>query len=476
VSISSPLFAADCGHSDEPKLHTIDEVKLLLKLVGPVMITTLLEFLPGFVAVVLAGNLDSPYAQHYIDAATFSIMLINLTSYSVGLGLASALDTLCSQAYGAKRQEKIGLYFQTGVLVLGTILVPVFVINLFTEDLLVWLGQDEEVAHLAGYFSWYMLPGIPFLYAYELARKALQAQNIMTPLVIIAAIGNSVNIAAGYGLAYHTSIGFNGIAIGCSLGNIVLPLLLVPYFMWRPHHLKQWWCYPWDFKAAKDYIGVFLRFGVPGMVMLVMEMWAFEVVTILSGLLPHHVVSVAAHSVLVNVNLLIYTTFDGLSVAASIRVGNCLGAGMAKTARLTCILVLTMTVFLSLMFTAVLYGFSGQIPHLFLEKGDGADLASMVMAIWSPLTIVDGLNAVTQGVLRGAGKQKAAAITNGVACYIFGVPLGAFLAFQNGLGVLGLWLGVGFGCAVNFGTMIVLILCFWSWEKLASDAKTLTDL
>ncbi|KAE8892417.1 hypothetical protein PF005_g12744 [Phytophthora fragariae] len=476
LSIDSPANPKDYELHDEPQPNTAEEFKILLKLVGPVMITTLLEFFPGFVAVTLAGNIDSPYAQHYIDAATFSIMLINLSSFSVGFGLASALDTLCSQAYGAKRFEKIGVYFQTGIVVLGAILLPVFAINWFTEDILLWLGQDAEVARLSGLFSRYMLPGIPFLYLYELTRKVLQAQNIMTPLVIIAAIGNTVNIAAGYVLAYHTSIGFHGIAIGCSLGNSVLPLLLVPYFISRPHHLRQWWCQPWSFKAAIRYVGVFLRLGVPGMLMLVMEMWAFEALTILSGLLPHHVVAVAAHSVLVNVNLLVYTAFDGLSVAANIRIGNCLGAGLAKTAKPACVVVLLMTFILALTFTAALYGFSGQIPRLFLDTGDGADLASKVLAIWSPLTIVDGLNAVTQGVLRGAGKQKAAAITNGLAYYIFGVPLGALLAFQYDLGVEGLWLGMGFGSALNFGAMAALMLCYWSWEKLAIEAKDLTEL
>ncbi|KUF64659.1 Multidrug and toxin extrusion protein 1 [Phytophthora nicotianae] len=383
VSIITPSLQSeqDLDRLDEPNPQPKDEAKILVKLVGPV--------------------------------------ILNMTSLSVGLGLASALDTLCSQAHGAKRYEKIGIYFQTGVIVLTVTLIPMLFVNAFTEPILKWLGQDAEVASYAGEFSRWMLPGVPCLFLYELTRKVLQAQNIMTPLVTIAAIGNVVNVAAGYGLAYHTSIGFNGIAIGRSLGNFVLPLLLV----WRPHHLKQWWCHPWDFKAAIRYVRLFLRLGVPGMLMLGMEMWAFEALTILAGLLPDSVVAVAAHSVLVNVDMLVYTTFAGLSVAANIRVGNCLGANMPKKAKMVRNVALMITLIITLFFAGLTLELSDYIPLLFLDKGRSADLAARVMALMSPQKIVDGLNAVTQGVFRGAGKQKSAAIANAVAYYLFGVPL-----------------------------------------------------
>ncbi|ETI35518.1 hypothetical protein F443_18152 [Phytophthora nicotianae P1569] len=102
------------------------------------------------------------------------------------------------------------------------------------------LPVHTDVTNLTRDFSRLMLPGLPFLFLYELVRKVMQCQNVVKPLVVIAVIGNLGNLGAGYGLAYHTSMGFIGIAVARSLGNITLTLLLVPYFMWRPHQLRDW--------------------------------------------------------------------------------------------------------------------------------------------------------------------------------------------------------------------------------------------
>ncbi|RLN72329.1 hypothetical protein BBJ28_00022187, partial [Nothophytophthora sp. Chile5] len=185
-------------------------------------------------------------------------------------------------------------------------------------------------------------------------------------------------------------------------------------------------------------------------------------------------VALATHAVLMNVNVLIWTLFMGFSVAASIRIGNCLGANMPKRARMACYVALASTLALALVFTVLLYSLSGSIPRLFLDDSDSVALASKIMALWSPLEVVDGLNAVLQGIFRGAGQQKPAAITNVVAFYIGGIPFGALLAFQFDLGVEGLWLGIGFGLIVTVSVLLFLVLRCWKWDKLADTAHKRT--
>lgn len=65
------------------------------------------------------------------------------------------MDTLCSQAYGAGQFHALGIYFQTGVLVLGLAFVPVFLLNIHCTEILLVLGQPKAVATLAGEF-WFV--------------------------------------------------------------------------------------------------------------------------------------------------------------------------------------------------------------------------------------------------------------------------------------------------------------------------------
>ncbi|KAG2810756.1 hypothetical protein PC116_g16877 [Phytophthora cactorum] len=382
---------ADCHELKprEPEPDAAKELQTLLALVYPVVGTTALEFLPGPTSIVLAGHMDSPYTQQYVDAATLSTMVI--------------LSPVVRMA-------------------------PSDMIRLASTSKL-----DEEISKLAQTFSRWMLLGMPFVVLYELVRKVLQAQNIMKPLVTIATIGNVVNIVTG-----------------------------------------QWWS-GWNFKEAVAHV-VFLRLGVPGCLMMTMEWFAFELLTLMAGVLPNAVVSISAHSVLVNINSIIYMVFAGLAVAVNIRVGNCLGANLPKLAMASCTVALTLTLAISLSFIAFLYATRWTLPSLLLNDQESITRAASALAVWAPFEILDGQNTVPQGVFRGAGKQTVDASINAVAYYIFGTPLAVWLGFYWALDVEGLWVGFGLGILVSASCLYFLLFERWTWEELAEDAQKRTSV
>jgi len=74
------------------------------------------------------------------------------------LGMSSALETLCGQAFGAKQFNMLGIYMQRSWIVLfitGILLLPLFI---FATPILNFFGQPQEISELAGVISMWLIP------------------------------------------------------------------------------------------------------------------------------------------------------------------------------------------------------------------------------------------------------------------------------------------------------------------------------
>lgn len=433
--------------------NTKEELVKICRLSYPVIFTYLLEVFPAMISMTLVGHMDSPLTNEYVDGVSFSGMVMNLTGVAFGFGLATAMDTLCSQAYGAGKSRMLGIYFQSGVIVLGLTVLPVFIFNWFTTDLLLWMKQPEEVAILAGQFTQIQLFGIPFMYAYELFKKVLQAQNIVMPMVYIAVFSNVVNLVLGFYLTFYTPLGFIGAAIARCASNMVLPLALIPYFLWNPSVLHRWWP-GWQLSEAVAYIRPFLELGVPGMFMMLLEWWSFEIMAIFVGLLPNSVVAISVHSVLVNVSNTTFDVFLGISVATNVLVGNYVGGNKPLHAKMAAKLGMILSVSASVLLMVAIVASRFLLPAVFVSDDTSIALAAHALLFLMPYQMCDSINCVMQGIFRGTRRQKFAAYLNLVSYFVLGLPFGLYLAFPLGWGIEGMWLGltagIFFGCVISF--------------------------
>ena len=76
----------------------------------------------------------------------------------VQLGMASALETLCGQAFGAKKYYMLGVYMQRSWIVLFVCSVFLLPIYLFTTPVLKFLGQPDDIAELCGVVALWAIP------------------------------------------------------------------------------------------------------------------------------------------------------------------------------------------------------------------------------------------------------------------------------------------------------------------------------
>ncbi|KAI6689264.1 hypothetical protein NL676_026092 [Syzygium grande] len=139
--------------------RTLSESKELWRVAGPSIFSRVALYSITVVTQAFAGHLGD------IDLAAISIATTVIISISFGflLGMASALETLCGQAYGAKQYRMLGIYLQRSWIVLFTcsiLMLPLFV---FTTPILKLIGQSSAVAEqtVLGMFAYTVCGGCP---------------------------------------------------------------------------------------------------------------------------------------------------------------------------------------------------------------------------------------------------------------------------------------------------------------------------
>lgn len=103
-------------------------------------------------------------------------------------GLATSLDTLCSQAYGSGKKKLVGLQMQKMVFFLWTITIPIALIWFFADMILLRIVPEKEVAKLAGLYLKVVALGAPGYACFESGKRYMQAQGLFSASLFVLLI------------------------------------------------------------------------------------------------------------------------------------------------------------------------------------------------------------------------------------------------------------------------------------------------
>ncbi|KAK2966808.1 hypothetical protein RJ640_024860 [Escallonia rubra] len=224
--------------------------------------------------------------------------------------MGSALETLCGQAFGARQVHMLGVYMQRSwiiLLVSGCLfLLPIY---MFATPILKLLGQDDDIADLAGNFAIKTIPTIFSLAINFPTQKFLQAQRKVNVLAAIAF--SSLILHTGLLFLFILVLGWGttGAAVAFDITSWGVAVAQVVYVI---HWCSEGWTgFSWS--AFKD-IWAFVRLSLASAVMLCLEIWYIMSVIILTGHLDNPVIAVG-------------------SLAICVRVSNELGLGHPRAAK-----------------------------------------------------------------------------------------------------------------------------------------------
>ncbi|KAJ6693868.1 hypothetical protein OIU85_004636 [Salix viminalis] len=393
-----------------------------------------------------------------LDLAAFGLQQSILIRFVNGIliGMSSATETLCGQAYGAGQYHMMGIYLQRSWIIDGvaaTILLPLFI---FTEPLLKLLGQEDDIAKEAAKMSLWFIP-ILYYYVFSLTiQMFLQAQKKNKIVGLFTASSFVVHVLLSW--LFVIKLGF-GVAGAMSAFIISAWLLVVEEFV----YIFGGWCpLTWKgfTKAAFADMLPLVKLSLSSGVMICLEFWYTSILVLLAGCMKNATVAISAFSICINIygcDFMICLGFLGLP--GTVRVSNELGKGNAKAAKFSIKVALVTSVIIGILFCVLCLVFSDEISSLFTSSAQIAESVSKLHVLLAFSVLLNSVYPVLSGVAIGAGVQSTVAFLNLGSYYVIGVPIGLVLGYVAHLQIRGLWIGLLSGVVV-----LTLLLSYLTWR------------
>ncbi|KAF3446262.1 hypothetical protein FNV43_RR11441 [Rhamnella rubrinervis] len=440
-----------------------EESKRLWKLAGPAIFTAICQYSLGALTQTFAGLVGE------LDLAAVSVenSVIAGLAFGVMLGMGSALETLCGQAYGAGRLRMLGVYMQRSWVILLTtacLLVPIYV---WSPPILKVFGETTEISNAAGKFALWM---IPQLFAYALnfpIQKFLQAQGKVIVMAWISAVVLVEHAFLSWLLILKIGWGLPGAAI---VLNISWWLIVIGQLLYIFVTKSDGAWNGFSRLAFSDLFG-FVKLSLASALMLCLEFWYLMVLVVIAGRLPNPLVPVDAISICMNINGWDAMIALGFNAAISVRVSNELGSGNAKAAKFSVVVVSVTSVIIGVVCMGIVLATRDYFPHLFTTSEAVAAETTKLATLLAITVLLNSLQPVLSGVAVGAGWQSIVAYINIGCYYIVGLPAGILLGFTFAFGAEGIWSGMIGGICLQT-IVLVAITSITNWNKEAKEAES----
>ncbi|KAH0692164.1 hypothetical protein KY285_019261 [Solanum tuberosum] len=440
----------------------IEEIKRQLGLAVPLIAVNILQYCLQVISIMFVGHLG----ELPLSGASMATSFASVTGFSVLLGMGSALETLCGQAYGAKQYHMLGIYTQRAMLVLLSLSILLLLIWFNTSTILIACGQDRDISNEAGQFNRWMIPG---LFAYGILQclnRFLQTQNIVMPMMLTSGFTALLHILICWLFVFKIDLGIKGAALANAISYWINVFLLAGYVKFSPACRKTWIGFS---KEALDDILHFIKLAIPSAVMICFEYWSFEMVVLLSGLLPNPKLETSVLSISLNTCWMVYMISVGLGGAISTRVSNELGAGRPQRARLALHVVVIVAISVGLIIATATILVRFVWGKLYSNEEEVIKYVAKILPLLALSDFLDGFQCVLSGAARGCGWQKLCAFINLGAYYVVGLPSSVLFAFVFDTGGMGLWMGIICALLVQNVALIAINICT-NWDKEARKA------
>jgi MATE family multidrug resistance protein len=436
------------------------EARGLFTIAIPLALSNVGNQLIGVVDTAVVGRLgEVPLGAVGLGSILFFVVAV------LGLGLMLGLDPLITQAVGAgERTEARRLFFQ-GLAIATVVALPLALLLVGVVALLPTLGIEAGAASAtADYVHARVISIWPFLMLIG-GRSFLSAHDVTRPMVVGVVVANVVNLPVSWALVFGdaglTPFGLPEMGVpalgvaGAGWTSAICTTLQMAIVLSAVSALGEGGAPRPRFRPDPDTVRRALRLGAPIAGALLAEVGLFSLTGIGAGILGNR--SLAAHNVALTLASVTFQVPLAINTAATVRVGRAIGEGDADKTRRAGFVALGVGGGFMAVNALVFLAIPSLLARIITDDPDVVVAAVPLILVAAAFQLVDGLQAVGAGALRGAGDTRFALVANIVGHYALGVPIAALLAWPAGWGVEGLWWGL---CAGLSAVAVALVARF----------------
>jgi MATE family multidrug resistance protein len=228
------------------------------------------------------------------------------------------------------------------------------------------------------------------------------------------------------------------------------------------HILAHLWRIDWSLMRQLTVI------GTPISLAFLMEYGLFSAAALLMGLIS--TTALAAHQIALQVTAILFMIPFGISMAATVRVGQAVGRNDGPAVRRAGLVAMLLGVVIAGILTLAVVAARFHIAEFFL--GNAADnaaatieLAGTLLLVGASFFMTDAMQSIAIGSLRGLKDARVPLLFAGIGYWLIGFTLSCLLGFYTSFGAIGVWIGL------SVGTAIYALLLILRFQRLAGSPQ-----
>ncbi|XP_074658130.1 multidrug and toxin extrusion protein 2-like [Tubulanus polymorphus] len=440
-----------------------EELRFFLVTSWPILVIPVLNEVPFLTCTLIVAQSD------LVSQAAFSLIdsLFGLV-YSFGMGMATGIEGLFAQAFGARNYRYLRLLLQRGMLMLfccGLLLLP---LSFTAEKIFVLFGQNATVSEEAGRILMVMSPNIFLVFANDIFMRFLMCQGVVLPVVIVPICTNVITAvicyvmvivlrlpSIGVAVTFLVFFGLSAVCLGIASHMVNKDTLAI--FRTNMEIFKNLW--------------EVISMAVGSIASVMCISTALTVGTFLTG--TFGVVELVALSVSLQVIYFDLNILYGIAEACSMRVGFLLTSKDGHAAKRALFFYQGISLMVAVVLGVLICSLHAVLARAFSSDSSvEAELKFTLLYIGATLPLF-AVDAIFNGAIRGCAKI-AVITTTCLVTLIIGTALGMILLYFTRLGALSIVIGYQSSCVLNSLVFVMYAIFVLDWDEQSELARQRT--